>query len=140
MWQSTPVAVDEQTVVIGSITVPASTSNLATLRDCVVAWATEVGARRSDADAFRLAVSELATNVIEHSDSPIVTVVFAKSASSWLMDVSDAPGAGELKALALPAPTQPTGRGLVIVTAVMDTVARIEHGGSVHLRCSKFIA
>lgn len=119
------------------ITVAADTAQLAPLRSQVADLARTAGASDDVVEQFELVVSELATNVIQHSDSAQLTVVFHGNDQRWVLDVSNAPTAVELDTPHLPDPDELSGRGLFIVHAVMDSVELIDIDGNQHIRCTK---
>lgn len=84
---------------------------------------------------LELVVSELATNVIEHTRSPTLTVVLSRTTGDWLVEVSDVADLGILDHVALPDATQPAGRGLFVVRSVVDEMSIVEVGDSYAIRC-----
>lgn len=120
-----------------TITVDADTAQLSSVREQVCLGARDIGASEEMAEDFELAVSELATNVIRHTDACQFTVALARSAGDLVMDVSGADHLAELH-VGLPADkTALSGRGLAIVSAVMDAVQLVLVDGHHHIRCSK---
>jgi serine/threonine-protein kinase RsbW len=87
---------------------------------------------------IELAASELATNVIRHTTSDSISLAIARVDRGWRLDVADAERVPALDGLALPPPSQPTGRGLVVVGAVMDEVSVVEVDGTHVVRCLRF--
>lgn len=119
------------------LTVPADLAQLAALRSFVATMARATGAPVEVVEQFELVASELATNVIQHSDAERLTVVFDRVAEGWIVDVSNADGIVELEAPSMPGPTQLSGRGLFLVFALMDSVDLVDVDGSRHIRCLK---
>ena len=87
---------------------------------------------------LELAASELATNVIRHTVSESISLSIARVDRGWRLDVADAERVPPLEDIALPPTTQPTGRGLVVVTAVMDEVTVMDVDGICVVRCLRF--
>ncbi len=87
---------------------------------------------------LELATSELATNVIRHTDSNSISLAIARIDRGWRLDVADAERIPALDRLVLPPPSQPTGRGLLVVAAVMDEVTIVDVDGICVIRCLRF--
>ena len=121
------------------ITVASDTAMIASLRARISTLARAAGADESIVSDLELAVSELATNVVQHADSPEITVVLRHEPDRWVLDVGDAPAGGTLDAVTLPEPDALSGRGLLIVQAVMDDVEIVDDGARRFVRCSKVI-
>ena len=124
------------------LTVAANPASLRSLRVAVAAAALDADAPQSIVDEFELIVSELATNVIQHTAAEQITVVFDRVADGWMIDVSDADGLdvdtlATLATAGTPDPSRLSGRGLFIVQSIMDTVELVDIGGHQHLRCCK---
>lgn len=120
------------------VRVGADLENLATLREQTKAFVRQGGGGGDLAEDFGLAVSELATNVVQHSGAEYITVTLRRDDESWRLDVDDADGVPEIDAMAAPEASTPTGRGLVVVRAIMDDVRVVEVGGGTVLRCVKW--
>jgi anti-sigma regulatory factor (Ser/Thr protein kinase) len=121
------------------VTVDADVLRLGHLRAAVARLARQSGAPSDVAKTFELVVSELATNVIQHTTNETVTIAFERTVTDWQLLVS---GADELElseSRAAPDPAQLAGRGLFIVEAVMDRVELIVVDGQQHLRCTKHV-
>ncbi len=119
------------------VTIAADPAELGGLRSRVVALARAADAPETVVEAFELAVSELATNVIRHTAARRLTVAFDHTPQGWVLDVSDAEAFDELPSATLPDPEQLSGRGLFVVQSVMDTVELIDVDGYQHIRCLK---
>lgn len=93
------------------------------------------GAGEEDRMLFRLAVSEVATNVVEHAlaREPIhVTVEVdagADSFSAVFTDTAD-PALIDLGAVEMPAEDAESGRGLAIALATLDELVHERDGGN----------
>ncbi|GAA0487746.1 hypothetical protein Ade02nite_11930 [Paractinoplanes deccanensis] len=98
----------------------AEPGDLAPLRDFVRLHATALGLPGSRADLLTLAVSELATNTLQHTDSGGVVRLWAED-GHVVCDVIDS---GPMRTLgrAMPAADAPRGRGLAIVERICDQV------------------
>ena len=121
------------------VTVDADVSKLVHLRAAVALLARQAGAPTDVVETFELVVSELATNVIQHTANKTVTIAFERTASDWQLLVS---GPDELvlsEPRTVPDPAQLTGRGLLIVEAVMDRVELVVVDGQQYVRCIKHI-
>ncbi len=121
----------------GSLSIAADFANLAAIRAHVVDTARETGAPADAVEALELAVSELATNVIQHDGGDVLTVVLEADDTGWTLDVSNADGLTTVEAPRRPDPSQRSGRGLFLVDALMDRVELFTVGGTQHLRCVK---
>jgi len=119
------------------VTVDADSANLATLRAHVASLARASGAPVEIVEQLELVVSELATNVMQHSDAAEVTVAFERMDEGWVVDVSDADGLEQYGVPTMADPAALSGRGLFLVHAVMDEVDLVEIDGSRHIRCLK---
>lgn len=132
----------EQRATGRQMVIPARLDELSRLREFVRSFANETGGDDDLAGDLALAVSELATNTIQHSADDSVEVRIAAAGDTrrtWTVDVSGAdddvvlPSGTDLRRPA----EQPTGRGLAIVQAVMDTVSFVEADGHRFIRCTK---
>ncbi len=119
-------------------TVPADTAMVASLRERVGATARAAGADDAVVGDLKLAVSELATNVVQHSDAASVSVSLRHEPGRWVLDVDEADGLESLDP-SLPTAVALSGRGLIIVQAVMDEVEIVEDDGHRVLRCSRLV-
>jgi serine/threonine-protein kinase RsbW len=77
-------------------------------------------------DQVLLMVSELATNAVKHARSDFELAVQVDGASVWV-EVRDFGGGHPTRRN--PPPTEPTGRGLLIVQGMADTWGVDEHAG-----------
>lgn len=120
------------------LTMPADTSTLGSLRLQLAMDAADSGADLDVVEDLVLAVSELASNVIRHTDNADMTIRLHKVRSGWILDVSGADSMNDLPgADGMPDPMQEGGRGLVIVRAMMDEIELIDDGGRRWVRCHK---
>lgn len=117
-------------------TVPAEASMVATLRARVAQVARRGGADAGVIDDLELAVSELATNVVQHAGATEVSVTVRHEPGRWILEID---GTDDLDSVdtVLPAPDALSGRGLFIVQAVMDEVEIVDDDGRRYLRCSR---
>lgn len=120
-------------------TVASDPAMIATLRHRVAELARGSGADDDLVRDLELAVSELATNVVQHSDSSTIHMVLRREPSQWVLDVDDADTLDGVDPT-LPDPTALTGRGLFIVHSVMDDVAIVNDGGRRRIRCAKRVS
>ncbi|MFT4864416.1 MAG: anti-sigma regulatory factor (Ser/Thr protein kinase) [Ilumatobacter sp.] len=119
------------------VTVAADVSQLGRLRTAVVRLARQSGAPDNVAETFELAVSELVTNVIQHTTGETVTISFGRADNGWQLLVSDADELELSEPRVTPDPTQLAGRGLFIVESMMDLVELVVIDGRQHVRCIK---
>ena len=71
-------------------TVASDPAMIATLRHRVAELARGSGADDDLVRDLELVVSELATNVVQHSDSSTIHLVLRREPSQWVLDVDDA--------------------------------------------------
>lgn len=121
------------------VTRPASADELGPIRALVRDFLIARGAGPELVDDFELAVSELATNVLRHTDSESVSIAVSRTDGDWILDVADADRVPPLDSVELPPPTQATGRGLFVVMSVMDTVGVATVDGTHVVRCVRAI-
>ena len=119
---------------------PADTAQLSEIRRRVRAYVAEAGGGDDVADDLELVVSELATNVIEHTSSPTLTVRVEKTLDHWILDVADVDDLSILDHVELPNATEVTGRGLFVVASLVDNVRIIDDGGRHAVRCSRQVS
>lgn len=128
-----------QTASVGhELRVASDPAMIATLRHRVVEIARSSGADDDLVRDLELVVSELATNVIQHTGSSTIRMVLRREPSQWVLDVDDADDLDGLDS-SLPAPSELTGRGLFIVQSLMDDVQILESGGHRRIRCARRI-
>jgi serine/threonine-protein kinase RsbW len=95
--------------------------DLAPVRDFVRTEAMRFGLSRLRADLLAVAVSELATNTLQHTAGGGLVRIWGEPGQVRcdVVDQGTPPGFGR----AMPAPDQPRGRGLAIVERICDEVA-----------------
>jgi two-component sensor histidine kinase len=113
----------------------ARTDELAGIRARVHSFVRSAGGDASTADDLELVVSELATNVIEHTSSPTLTIGLVRTPEEWILDVADVEDLSILEDVELPAVTNAFGRGLFIVTKLVDEIAIVDNGETHGVRC-----
>jgi anti-sigma regulatory factor (Ser/Thr protein kinase) len=113
----------------------ADPSELSGVRHRVRSFIENAGGGSDLAADLELVVSELATNVIEHTRSPTLTVSVCRAGDHWLVEVSDVANLGILDHVSLPDQTQASGRGLFVVESIVDDIAIVEVGNSYAIRC-----
>ena len=59
----------------------------------------------------------------------------SRTPSDWVVDVADVGDLSILDDVALPAMSQPTGRGLFVVSSIVDEIKIVENGASYLIRC-----
>lgn len=104
----------------------ADAAELGRLRRGVVDWVRGKGGDRDASDALELAVSELATNVLQHTGAPEIHVSVMRTNDGWILDVASAEHLDLTDDVALPPVTERTGRGLFVVQSVMDSVSVLD--------------
>jgi len=119
------------------IGVPASAAELRKLRHRVVEFARDTGGDDDVVESLELAVSELATNVIQYTDADEIHVVVQCTPSHWILDVGDADDLELPADLPVPPATAAEGRGLFVTRSVMDTLTAIDVDGRRIVRCTK---
>jgi anti-sigma regulatory factor (Ser/Thr protein kinase) len=118
--------------------VPAQTDELSGLRRIVREYIESAGGDRSTADDLELVASELATNVIEHTVSPTITLTIERTSDAWMIEVSDVDHPFALADVAvLPAASERAGRGLFVVRSLVDDLQVVETPTSRALRCRR---
>ena len=122
------------------LVVPSAAVEIAPLRHRVAELAREDGVDATIVDDLELVVSELATNVLLHSDAETISVIVRREPGRWVLDVADADGLENTGPDTLPDPDALTGRGLFIVKAMMDEVELIDDGNRRRLRCTKRVS
>lgn len=119
------------------VRVPTQESELRSIRNGVRSFLEDRGVSENVVSDIELAVSELATNVMQHSEADSVTVAMLRLPTGWQLDVHDAEDAPSLDDVAAPPSESITGRGLFIVQAIMDEVSIVKLGKSTIIRCIK---
>jgi serine/threonine-protein kinase RsbW len=119
------------------VRVPTQESELRSIRAQVRAFVSTHDGSEETADDIELAVSELATNVMQHSAADAVTVAMERLDGRWLVDVYDADEIPPLDEVSAPPTDSITGRGLFIVQAVMDDVSILHVDERTIIRCIK---
>jgi serine/threonine-protein kinase RsbW len=114
---------------------PADTGQLSEIRRRVRSYVLAAGGADDVADDLELVVSELATNVIEHTASPTLTIRVGRTPDSWILDVADVDDLRILDHVALPDRREVTGRGLYVVASLVDDLRIIDDGARHALRC-----
>lgn len=120
--------------------VPASADELGPIRAAVRAFMSGHDAAPELVDDFELAVSELATNVLRHTESDTISLTLTRRSSEWVLDVADAERVPPLDSVELPEPSQTTGRGLFVVMSLMDHVGVATVGDAQVVRCVRAIS
>ena len=120
--------------------VPAETSELSGIRRSVREYISSSGGDAELADDLELVVSELATNVLEHTNSQTLTIVLERTGDDWVLDVADVDDLGILDDVSLPDQDQVAGRGLFVVASLVDDLRIVEDGGRCALRCRRRFA
>ncbi len=90
---------------------------------------------------LELVVSELATNVILHTNQSCIEVGIERTDDSWVIEVDGAEGlVGPIVDQSHPdAELVPGGRGLLIVGALTDSIDVVERDGIHLIRCVKHL-
>ena len=119
---------------------PASADELGPIRAAVREFMSGHDAAPDLVDDFELAVSELATNVLRHTDSETISLTLTRGSTEWVLDVADAERVPPLDSVELPEPSQTTGRGLFVVMSLMDHVGVATVGDAQVVRCIRAIS
>lgn len=119
---------------------PADTSQLSDIRRRVRDYVTAAGGDGDLADDFELVVSELATNVIEHTSSPTLRIRVERTPADWILDVSDVEDSHILDDVTLPDEREITGRGLFVVASLVDEVSIVDDGHRHAVRCRRAVS
>ena len=117
------------------------------MREAVLATAAPTQSGTDDPDLAQLSadlelvVSELATNVILHTNRSCIAVGIERTDDSWVIEVDGAEGlVGPIVDQAHPGTELlPGGRGLLIVGALTDSIDVIERDGTHLIRCVKHL-
>jgi serine/threonine-protein kinase RsbW len=117
------------------------TTQLAQIRRFVRTWFEQRDVPREAIDDFELAVSELATNAIQHGAGDTIDIQLAVDAdglSAVVAADSDHAGRiGQVETWHIAPPEAVNGRGLGIVAAVMDVVEFSADTGRAVFRCRR---
>jgi anti-sigma regulatory factor (Ser/Thr protein kinase) len=119
------------------ICVPAEASELSGIRSDVRAYIRGAGGDASLTGDLELVVSELATNVIEHTSSQVITVLVERDEAGWLIQVADVDDVSILDSVSLPPATSLTGRGLFVVRSLVDTLEVVDTETLRAVRCTR---
>ena len=122
------------------VVLPASPDELGPIRAAVREFMGGHDAPPELVDDFELAVSELATNVIRHTDADTMSMVLTRASGAWVLDVADAERVPPLDSIELPEPSRAAGRGLFIVMSLMDHVGVATVGDAQVVRCVRAIS
>jgi len=107
-------------------------TDLALVRDFVRTTARDLGLAEDRADLLTVAVSELATNTLQHTHGAGRVRVQA-AGGRIRCEVIDG-GAARQFGRSMPAPHEPRGRGLAIVERVCDSVEVTREADGTHVR------
>lgn len=120
------------------VVTPADTAEVSSLRREIRAFIERLGDNGVAAE-MELVVSELATNVIDHTGSDKIVILIERDERRWTVDVEDAENIPPLEDIVDPTFDTMSGRGLIIVRALMDSV-EVRELGDVHIiRCQRSI-
>lgn len=119
---------------------PAETAQLSEIRRRVRAYVARTGGSDDVADDLELVVSELATNVLQHTSSPTLTVSIERTADDWILDVADVADLGVIDHVSLPDQDQIAGRGLFVVASLVDDLSIVTDGTRHAMRCRRHVA
>lgn len=111
--------------------------DLATVRELVRQEATALGLSELRADLLAVAVSELATNTLQHTAGGGVVRIWAEPGRvrCEVVDRGEPPGFGR----AMPAADQLRGRGLAIVERICDEVGVESNGDGTAVRLGMWL-
>lgn len=118
----------------------ADTAELGTIRRSVRDFLATHDVPADAVDDVELAVSELATNVIHHTEASSISVVVTCTADQLVLDVADGEDVPPLDTIEMPPADQVTGRGLFVVEQVMDELGVAEVDGARIVRCRRWLA
>jgi anti-sigma regulatory factor (Ser/Thr protein kinase) len=117
------------------------TQQLTRIRRFVRSWLGEQGVDDDVVDAFELAVSELATNAIQHGSGDEIDIQLSAARDGLVAIVAaDSERVGDIGAVdswRIAPPEAISGRGLGIVAAVMDSIEFSGDGGRAVFRCRR---
>lgn len=115
----------------------AEPADLAVVREFVRAEARDLGLSESRADLLTIAVSELATNTLQHTDGGGRVRLWAYD-GRVVCEVIDG-GRTRRFGRAMPGAREPRGRGLAIVERVCDEVGVTDAEDGTHVRLAMLI-
>jgi serine/threonine-protein kinase RsbW len=113
----------------------ADPAELSTVRRRIRDYLQNVGTATEIVEDIELVVSELATNVIEHTTSTSLTILVGRVDDDWFVDVADVDDLSILDDVALPNVTEPAGRGLFVVSSIVDDIRIVHDAGNYAIRC-----
>lgn len=114
---------------------PVALGSIRAARVAVSTAAVPLFGRGSRLTDIELAVSELATNAVEHGTGSMFAVSTFTTPEQFIVEVvSD--GAREPSAISSPTPDQPTGRGLHIASSVADSLRIVSDDRTVRVICA----
>lgn len=113
------------------VVTPADTAEVSSLRREIRAFIERHGDDDVAAE-MELVVSELATNVIDHTGSDNIVILIERDERRWTVDVADAENIPPLGDIVHPTSDTMSGRGLIIVRALMDSV-EVKELGDAHM-------
>lgn len=120
------------------VEIPALAEELLGLRRAIRSYIESADGDPATADELELVVSELATNVIDHTTSSTISVTIERTTKEWLIQVADAGDRFVLSDVpTLPPTFERTGRGLFVVRALVDDVEIAETPPSRLIRCRR---
>ncbi len=122
-------------------TFPREARSARAARDFVASELLALGAPEALVDDFRLAVSELAANAIEYGADDHIEVAISVDEHCWELEVVGSVASTERPpragAWSVAHPRQRSGRGLGIVSRLMDVTSVSESDGRITVRCAR---
>lgn len=113
----------------------ADAAELSRVRASVTSFVEAVGGSIDAADDARLIVSELVTNVIQHTAATTVTITIERNADGWAIEVSEGGDIAAIGGNRQRSIDHDSGRGLMVVNAIADSVEIVESGAVKSVRC-----
>ena len=113
----------------------ADPAELSTVRRRIRDYLHDAGTATEVVEDIELVVSELATNVIEHTTSTSLKILVGRVDDDWYVDVADVDDLNILDEVALPSMTEPAGRGLFVVSSIVDDIQIVHDAGTYAIRC-----
>ena len=121
-----------------NVRVAARSEELAGLRRAIRSYVESAGGDETTTDDLELVVSELATNVLDHTTSPNIPIVIERTSEGWVIGAADVADQFVLADVAtLPATSERTGRGLFVVRSLVDELEIFETPTSRAVRCHR---